>query len=86
MAAVQSQKIGHVTFFWNGNRAAAFDEELETYKEVTLSVCSAAYSRDTLKNSILHLWQLRWLQPIVIEMRAETPELCLLKLIIFNDP
>ena len=35
MAASQSQKIGYVTFFWNGNRAAPFDVKLETYKEVS---------------------------------------------------
>ena len=34
---MQSQKIGHVTFFWNGNRAGAFDKKLETYKEVRLT-------------------------------------------------
>ncbi len=26
---------GHVTFFWNGNRSGYFDEELETYVEVS---------------------------------------------------
>ena len=31
---VQSQKIGHVTFFWNGNRGGKFDKNLETYQEV----------------------------------------------------
>jgi len=30
----QSQKIGHVTFFWNGNRGGKFDKKLETYQEV----------------------------------------------------
>jgi 2,3-bisphosphoglycerate-independent phosphoglycerate mutase len=33
-ACSESQKIGHVTFFWNGNRAAPFDKQLETYHEV----------------------------------------------------
>ncbi|KAK9915700.1 hypothetical protein WJX75_002829 [Coccomyxa subellipsoidea] len=33
-ACSESQKIGHVTFFWNGNRAAPFDSKLETFHEV----------------------------------------------------
>lgn len=33
-AVSESQKIGHVTFFWNGNRAAPFDSRLETFHEV----------------------------------------------------
>jgi len=32
---VQSQKIGHVTFFWNGNRGGKFNKSLETYQEVS---------------------------------------------------
>jgi 2,3-bisphosphoglycerate-independent phosphoglycerate mutase len=30
----ETQKFGHVTFFWNGNRSGYFDEELETYVEI----------------------------------------------------
>eukprot|EP00897_Mesotaenium_endlicherianum_P007110 jgi/Mesen1/6427/ME000329S05590 len=30
----ETQKFGHVTFFWNGNRSGKLDEELETYFEV----------------------------------------------------
>jgi hypothetical protein len=30
----ETQKFGHVTFFWNGNRSGYFDEKLETYVEV----------------------------------------------------
>jgi hypothetical protein len=30
----ETQKFGHVTFFWNGNRSGYFNEELETYVEV----------------------------------------------------
>lgn len=33
-ACSESQKIGHVTFFWNGNRGGRFDKDLETYKEI----------------------------------------------------
>jgi hypothetical protein len=34
-ACSESQKIGHVSFFWNGNRAAPFDPKLETFHEVS---------------------------------------------------
>jgi 2,3-bisphosphoglycerate-independent phosphoglycerate mutase len=33
-ACSETQKYGHVTYFWNGNRGGKFDEELETYVEV----------------------------------------------------
>jgi len=34
LAIAETQKFGHVTYFWNGNRSAKFDEKLETYIEV----------------------------------------------------
>ena len=33
-ACSETQKFGHVTYFWNGNRSGAFDAKLETYVEV----------------------------------------------------
>jgi 2,3-bisphosphoglycerate-independent phosphoglycerate mutase len=30
-ATSETQKYGHVTYFWNGNRGGKFDDELETY-------------------------------------------------------
>ena len=33
-AASETQKFGHVTYFWNGNRGGKFDDALETYVEV----------------------------------------------------
>ncbi len=33
-ACAETQKFGHVTYFWNGNRTGRFDDELETYVEV----------------------------------------------------
>ncbi|MCB9655942.1 MAG: 2,3-bisphosphoglycerate-independent phosphoglycerate mutase [Deltaproteobacteria bacterium] len=33
-ACSETQKYGHVTYFWNGNRSGKFDDQLETYKEV----------------------------------------------------
>lgn len=33
-ACSETQKYGHVTYFWNGNRSGAFDPSLETYVEI----------------------------------------------------
>ncbi len=33
-ALSETQKFGHVTYFWNGNRSGYFDEQLETYIEI----------------------------------------------------
>jgi 2,3-bisphosphoglycerate-independent phosphoglycerate mutase len=33
-AASETQKFGHVTYFWNGNKSGKFDDKLETYEEV----------------------------------------------------
>jgi 2,3-bisphosphoglycerate-independent phosphoglycerate mutase len=33
-ACSETQKFGHVTYFWNGNRGGKFDEATETYVEV----------------------------------------------------
>jgi len=33
-AISETQKYGHVTYFWNGNRSGKFDDELETYVEI----------------------------------------------------
>ena len=34
LACSETQKYGHVTYFWNGNRGGKFDEALETYVEI----------------------------------------------------
>ena len=34
LALSETQKYGHVTFFWNGNKSGMFDASLETYIEV----------------------------------------------------
>jgi 2,3-bisphosphoglycerate-independent phosphoglycerate mutase len=31
----ETQKFGHVTYFWNGNRSGYIDESLEKYEEIT---------------------------------------------------
>lgn len=33
-AISETQKYGHVTYFWNGNRSGKFSEEYETYEEI----------------------------------------------------
>jgi len=33
-ACAETQKYGHVTYFWNGNRSGKFDDKTETYVEV----------------------------------------------------
>ena len=37
-AISETQKFGHVTYFWNGNRTEKFDDKLETYKEILSDV------------------------------------------------
>ena len=34
LAISETQKYGHVTYFWNGNRSGMFDDGLETYVEI----------------------------------------------------
>ncbi len=34
MAISETQKFGHVTYFWNGNRSGKFDDKLEEYIEI----------------------------------------------------
>ena len=34
LAISETQKFGHVTYFWNGNRSGTFDDSLEKYVEV----------------------------------------------------
>lgn len=34
MAISETQKFGHVTYFWNGNRSGTFDDKLERYVEI----------------------------------------------------
>lgn len=39
-ALSETQKFGHVTYFWNGNKSGKFSEELETYQEIPSDVVS----------------------------------------------
>ena len=38
-AVSETQKFGHVTFFWNGNRSGYLDAKLETYLEIKSDKC-----------------------------------------------
>ena len=38
LAISETQKYGHVTYFWNGNKSGKFSEELETYMEIPSDV------------------------------------------------
>ncbi len=38
LAISETQKFGHVTYFWNGNRSGTFDASMETYVEVPSDV------------------------------------------------
>ncbi len=38
LAISETQKYGHVTYFWNGNKSGKFDEKLEDYIEVPSDV------------------------------------------------
>ncbi len=38
LAISETQKYGHVTYFWNGNRSGKFSDDLETYIEIPSDV------------------------------------------------
>ena len=38
LAISETQKYGHVTYYWNGNKSGKFSEELETYIEIPSDV------------------------------------------------
>ncbi len=38
LAISETQKYGHVTYFWNGNRSGKFDDQSETYVEIPSDV------------------------------------------------
>ena len=38
LAISETQKYGHVTYFWNGNRSGKFSDSLETYIEIPSDV------------------------------------------------
>ena len=44
-ALSETQKYGHVTYFWNGNRSGKVCEELEVYEEIPSDVIPFEPSR-----------------------------------------
>ena len=50
-ACSETQKFGHVTFFWNGNKSGKYSEELEEYLEIPSDNIFLMRSRDeSLRN------------------------------------
>jgi 2,3-bisphosphoglycerate-independent phosphoglycerate mutase len=46
LAISETQKYGHVTYFWNGNKSGMFDEATETYVEIPSDVsCRSSSAR-----------------------------------------
>ncbi|MDR0462543.1 MAG: 2,3-bisphosphoglycerate-independent phosphoglycerate mutase [Christensenellaceae bacterium] len=43
-SVTETVKFGHLTYFFNGNRAAPYDEKLENWKEFTSDVCNNMYN------------------------------------------
>lgn len=43
-SVTETVKYGHLTYFFNGNRAAPFDTKLETWKEFKSDVCASMYN------------------------------------------
>ena len=43
-SVTETVKYGHLTYFFNGNRAAPFDTKLETWKEYKSDVCANMYN------------------------------------------
>jgi len=48
-AISETQKFGHVTYFWNGNKSGYFDKNYETYKEITSDVLPSFAERPWMK-------------------------------------
>ncbi|PCJ62004.1 MAG: phosphoglycerate mutase (2,3-diphosphoglycerate-independent) [Planctomycetota bacterium] len=48
-AISETQKFGHVTYFWNGNRSGYFDEKIETYQEIPSDVLPSFAERPWMK-------------------------------------
>lgn len=48
-AISETQKFGHVTYFWNGNKSGYFDKNLECYKEITSDVLPSFAERPWMK-------------------------------------
>ena len=49
-AISETQKFGHVTYFWNGNRIEKFNDELETYEEVNSDDVSLFEQKPEMKS------------------------------------
>lgn len=45
LALSETQKFGHVTYFFNGNRADKFNDALEDYVEIPPTACPSSSAR-----------------------------------------
>ena len=55
-AISETQKYGHVTYFWNGNRSEKFNESLEDFVEI--------------KSDVVPFEQRPWMKSAVCAMRC----------------
>jgi 2,3-bisphosphoglycerate-independent phosphoglycerate mutase len=51
LALTETQKYGHVTYFWNGNRAEMFDSKYEEYIEITSDPVPEYAAKPWMKSS-----------------------------------
>eukprot|EP00798_Chlamydomonas_sp_ICE-L_P012626 gene12626-15856_t len=72
-ACSETQKFGHITFFWNGNRSGYFDNQLETYLEVQFNekpdmkareICEA--SKEALKSGKFKMVRVNFANPDMV--------------------
>jgi 2,3-bisphosphoglycerate-independent phosphoglycerate mutase len=58
-AVSETQKFGHVTYFWNGNRSGYIDKDLEKYIEIASDKIefdkAPAMKADEIKDSVIEL-------------------------------
>jgi hypothetical protein len=59
-AISETQKFGHVTFFWNGNRSGYLDSKLEQYLEVREDTSEASFVDESCCVPTLEAVTLAW--------------------------
>ena len=75
-ALSETQKYGHVTYFWNGNRSGKISEELETYEEIPSDNCpfdqKPAMKCREITDHLLSAMESRnyWIPPVQLPQRG----------------
>ncbi len=59
-ALSETQKYGHVTYFWNGNRSGKVSEKDETYVEIASDDCPSIKAHDEGADPITDKWSRPW--------------------------